>query len=376
MEAEFLSNACCEASKTPAAPHLRSSCGFHLTGDSNYRQHYVRMTTQTEKTNTSSIDLSIILEWENVLLAESERCFRMLRQLRNQLEETPHTVEVLVLFNPEQVDRPMIQQALDDYLRLAEAAVSRHQLRIEEARGSHYYELKNEGAAKARGDVIIFIDSDVIPEDDWLKEISQPFFECPEITVVAGNTYLAYDSILEKAFALAWFFPLREPANSIHSDSTHFFANSVAFRRDVFLKYRFPIMQSGVTRGACADLAHLLASSGIPIWTNTGARASHPPPSDLHHYVTRGLSQGRDKVLPRIAAGQSRLRALVGSLRWSKTQIQNAAPRIIKDRKRVNLALWQAPGALGIIVCYYSLSVGGSCITALSPGYAAKHWQI
>ena len=324
---------------------------------------------------TASIDLSIVLEWENVLLAEADRCSRMLRQLGKQVTETSLKVEVIVLYNPDQVDGGVIERTVHDHLE-SDGALSQGQVRIEQAPGLHYYELKNEGAMRARGSVVVFIDSDIIPEDGWLGEISQPLFDRPEVAVVAGNTYLAFDSVFEKAFALAWFFPLRNDRKEIHAEHAHFYANSVAFRRDIFLKYKFPKMQEGVTRGACVDLAHTLIASGVPIWTNTGAQASHPPPADIHHYVTRGLAQGRDNLSRDVGSGNSRVEALAKSLRWSAAEVKKAVVRMAHERHRVKLALWQTPGALAIISVYYTLAFVGGGITAIAPGYATRRWQI
>ena len=334
------------------------------------------MIEATRRAPPVSVDISVILEWENVLIAESERCFRMLRQLRKQLDATSRTVEVIVLFNPDQIDSSMIERAVGDNLGFAGAGAASWSVRIEEAHGLRYYELKNEGASRAGGEVIVFIDSDIVPEDGWLDEICRPLLERPEVDVVAGHTYLAFDSIFEKAFALAWFFPLREPANTIHSRHTHFYANSVAFRRELFLRHRFPRMQDGVTRGACVDLAQTLVGSGTPIWTNTGARASHPPPADMRHYVTRAMAQGRDNISRRMAPGGSLCKALAAEFRWGAKEVKHAMSRMIHDRQRVNLPLWQTPAALAIIAGYHSLAFIGCCVTLLLPGYAVKRWQI
>src|SRR5262245_9756890 len=248
------------------------------------------------------VELSVVVEWENVLLSEEDRCFQMLRQLRKQLSEIAHTAEVIVLFNPKQIGRPVIESVLRDTLEL-NGSDSSVDLRLEEAEGKHYYSLKNEGAARAHGDIVIFVDSDVMPEDHWLKEISQPFFDHPGVGVVAGHTYLAHQSLREKAFALGWFFPLRNGENTFHSSSPRFFANNVAFRRDIIQQNPFPNMVGGSTRGACTQLARKLTASGISIWTNTAARANHPPPSDLQHYFIRAFAHGRDNILKWNAAG-------------------------------------------------------------------------
>ncbi len=321
------------------------------------------------------IDLSIIVEWENVLLSEDERCFLMLRKLSRQLGGINRRAEVIVLFNPDQMDRAGIETVLQKHFLLEDINDSVN-LRLEEALGRHYYELKNEGAARARGQIVIFIDTDAVPEDNWLKEISQPFFDHPEICVVAGHTYLSHETLFEKAFTLGWFFPLRNPENAIHSNSKGFFANSVAFRRDLFLKYPFPDLPAGLCRGACSQLAQTLVSSGISIWTNTAARSSHPPPTDLRQYVNRALGEGRNNVLLHTGTGRNLFLSLGRSFLWYMKRVVSAGRRMINERQRVNLPFWQTPAAFSIMLCFYSLSICGSCATVLFPRYGRKHWQI
>ena len=321
------------------------------------------------------IDLSIIVEMENVLLSEDERCFLMLRQLREQLAEINRTAEVIVLINPDQTDRDSIETALRKHFGQGnpEALVD---LRLEVAQGSHYYELKNKGAALARGQIVIFIDSDVVPEDNWLKEISQPFFDHSGIDVVAGHTYLPHDSLYEKAFALGWFFPVRDPENRLHSANKKFYANNVAFRREVFLKYLFPSMPTGVRRGACGQIARTLASSGIYIWTNTAARVHHPPPSGLQHYMIRALAHGRDNVLHKTGVGYMLFTAFSKNLLWIIYRVVTMGRRMISERQQVNLRFSKVPAAFTIMMYFYWLAFLGSLAAVLFPDYARKHWQI
>lgn len=61
-------------------------------------------------------------------------------------------------------------------------------LKVLPTTGKRYYELKNYGATHIRSDVLVFLDSDVIPEDGWLEAlleaIKQPGGRC------GGRQYL------------------------------------------------------------------------------------------------------------------------------------------------------------------------------------------
>ena len=321
------------------------------------------------------IDLSVVIEWENVLISEDERCFAMLRQLRKQLSELNQSAEVIVLFNRDQLDRAEIELVLREHFGASDTG-DLPELRLEETWGTRYYELKNEGAARARGQIVVFLDSDVVPEEGWARELTEPFFDRPDVDVVAGHTHVAHGNLHEKAFALGWFFPLRISSKTVHSDGLRFFANNVAFRRDVILKYPFPKIPPGVTRGACGLLARQLTSSGITIWTNTAARADHPPPTDLRHFIIRAMAHGRDIILSETAAGRAFHKALAANVRWSIGRMLLAGLRIPRGHRQVQLALWQAPFAIGLMACFYSLALVGGCVTLISPQFATRHWQI
>jgi hypothetical protein len=323
----------------------------------------------------SQVDISIILEWENVLLSGDDRCTEMLSILRSQLNQIKQSVEIIVLFNAEQIERSQIEPLLQQYL-LSNCDTDTLNLRLEEANGLHYYELKNEGARRAKGEIIVFIDSDVLPEENWLPMISQPFFNDTTIEVVAGETYLSFDNLYEKAFALGWFFPLRNSNSELHANGKGFVANNVAFRRETFLRFSFPKEPEGLTRGACGQLAKSLIDADIDIWTNTAARAQHPPPTGIKHYLVRALADGRDHAMRQLSDNFSVFTILENSFKWSIKRIGNTVHAIKVSRQHVGLSLWQAPAAFVVMAFFYSLSFIGTVLTLLFPKYAKNHWVL
>lgn len=325
--------------------------------------------------DVKSTNVSIVLEWENVLLTEDSRCFRMLRQLRKQLHDVEGRAEIIVLFNSEQIDREGIERALQEHLDL-DGRRSNAELMLVEANGRHYYDLKNEGAARAQGEVVVYIDSDVVPEDYWLKEISRYFFECPDVAVVAGHTYVSHETLPQKAFALGWFFPLRVSVDEFSLKKPKFYANNVAFRRDIIRKYPFPDMPFGVTRGACTKLAQELNAAGVLIWTNTGARVYHPPPANLGHYLTRAFAHGRDNAVRWSEAGSSTREILRWSLGWTVKRIARSARRTMRKHRLVDLPAWQVPAAFSIMLSFYCLALFGSLVAVSVPEYAKRRWRI
>jgi hypothetical protein len=223
---------------------------------------------------------------------------------------------------------------------------------------SRYYELKNRGAAEAAGDIVVFLDSDAIPEPGWLESLLAPFAD-PDIQVVAGHAYIQPDSLYSKAFALWWFFPLRAEPEPLEP-TTHFFANNVAFRRATLLAHPFPSVD-GTSRGACVALAATLGRAGIPIWKTTRAQVAHPAPRGFHHFATRALAQGRD----RIARERGWRATPFGTLARLAGWLGAGIVRTFRGRRAVGLSMIGVPAALALCCAYYGLCCAGEVAALL-----------
>jgi hypothetical protein len=290
--------------------------------------------------------VSIVIEWENVLLSGDSRADRMLSLVIEQANRWPGCREILISATTEQpalAARPAGLRA-DIAWRLLFNP------------GRHYYELKNLGAREAGGDLIVFVDSDVIPEADWLEQLLAPFAD-PATLVSCGRAYIEPSDLYNKAFALFWFFPVRPARSGDHGagasgwpHTRHFFANNIAFRREAALGHPFPA-RDATSRGACLELADGLHREGIPIVLNDRALVAHPPPQPGEHFTLRALAQGRDRYLR--SRGLSR--TILGSCgRW----LHNGARTVVKItwlHDRVNLPWLQVPLAWLIGLTYYSL---------------------
>ena len=292
--------------------------------------------------------LSIIIEWENAGRIGAARARRMLRALRNQLREIGPASgarhEIVLLHDPLKVKR----ETLVESVREAGAGWPAD-INYAAVPGNGYYRQKNAGAALAEGDIIIFLDSDVVPEPGWLAALTGPF-ALPGIDVVCGNTFVAPDSLYSAAMALAWIFPLRSAESGLVR-SRYFYANNVAFRRAVFALHPFP--ETGQFRGQCAFLAEQLIGSGHDIYLSRDARVAHAPPQGLKRFVVRALWGGHDdrirtKLLARRPSGGGRSPA---------RKLGAYVAHIFRDRRRVELGLGGAVVATGIAIVYQGLSL-------------------
>ena len=316
--------------------------------------------------------ISIVVEWENALLSEGGRPAAMLRTVGRQAVELAAKpdahpflaggwpwCELLIVFDPARSDSDDLAALLEHCLAEAEDVLRCRLLSVSD---SGYYSKKNHGARAAAGQIVAFLDSDVVPEPDWLEQILAALKD-PGIQVVAGNTYIEPVGLIGKTFALTWFFPLRNEEGALQR-ARSLFANNLAIRREVCERYPFPEIW-GSSRGACIVLAAQLALADVPVFHNPRARVAHPAPNGFAHVSMRALAQGRDRVLREriygsrmsaswLASGYRLLRHWAGSA-WT----------ICTGFARVGLNPLLIPAAVAVAAYYYLLYWSGETMLQL-----------
>src|SRR4030095_11988374 len=139
------------------------------------------------------VTASVIVEWYNMSHAELGRARRMLAELRAQAASLyasdarapvrlAKPLDLVIVFGNDQQIRQQVQSALGDLAKAGDSLVPRS-LPISDGR---YCQMKNAGAAFSQGEVIIFLDSDVIPEPNWLAEFLEAF-SCSRTFVVGWD---------------------------------------------------------------------------------------------------------------------------------------------------------------------------------------------
>lgn len=318
---------------------------------------------------------TIILEWENAVLSELGRTLRMLETLDVQITQTHGEFELLVLFDPAVVNEHQIHAHVTTQLR---RSASRVRLRLIAAPGQHYYELKNTGAQQAHGNLLIMLDSDVIPEDGWLSTLLDTLDAHPEIDLVGGNTFIDPVGLLGKAFSAGWFYPLREERRELIEPAPFIWANNCAFRKETFLRNPYPCSQHGATRDACFYQHKALRDEGARIALHTGAQCSHPAPNGLHHWFIRALAEGRDHSIRKARTLRGKPGALRRSLRHAARGTWQACSRSLRadTRERMHMTPVEAPLSILMTAMYYGLYVIGATLTCITPQRARNWWQI
>lgn len=300
--------------------------------------------------------VSLVLEWDNVRLAGASRARTMLERL---VEELPANAgappEVLLVHDGRPGDVAEAQRIL---------APTGSDVRVVSAPGCDYYELKNAGSRAGRGELVVFLDCDIVPEPGWLDEMLTPFAD-PAVDVVAGAPYLEPRGLWGKSLALAWVFALREESGDVER-TERLFANSLAFRRETALAFPFPKL-AGTSRASCVALARRLAAENVVVVRNSAARGAHPPPAGLRRAIKRALVHGRDTVVLEAAALGPRASPGAGIRR-----VAEILRSMARNRRRVGLPAVALPLALAIALAYYGFAAVGALAARVAPVWAGR----
>ncbi len=284
---------------------------------------------------------TVIVEWENVRLTGRVRVTSVLRELHGQMlalagrfDAQP---ELIVTYRAEHIREP-------ELLRILHGAASPPtwpcDLRPLAADSStSYYDQKNLGASAAKNGTLVFLDSDVLPQAGWLEAMLEPFCRW-QVSVLAGATSVETASLYGRAMALAWILPAPPDRVGVRPAQAYF-ANNLAFRRALFLRFPFP--ESGAYRGQCAAQLQQLQLAGIPVLEQTEALTLHPPPPGLYGFAERAWYAGTGAYQHRQAddrhAFKSALSAFRADLLVLRARIRTRTP-VLHSSRVDRVAAW------------------------------------
>lgn len=318
--------------------------------------------------------IAIIVEWENALLSEVERAREMFRRLQAQAIEAARThnahFELTLVYDSEAIEREVPAKVLAECIEVQTWPGS---TRLIAAPGLSYYEQKNFGARQTDADIVVFIDSDVVPDESWLGHILEAMRD-PSVQVVSGETYLATDTHLDRIFAAFWLFDTKKPARGVY-EAKNFYANNVAFRGDLIRKSAFPDAET--YRGQCTMLAKHLRSADIRLYRAGSAMVSHPAPAGLAHFAIRAICHGHDIVLSNRRKRFGWIKASpLGALARFLGEVASTPARIIRRRHASINSISGMLTALGFAVAYAFIKLAGEIITFISPKIVRRCFSI
>jgi glycosyltransferase involved in cell wall biosynthesis len=141
---------------------------------------------------------------------------------------------------------------------------------------------RNQGTALGTGDLAVFIDSDCLPETDWLEKMTAPF-EDPAVVGVQGayrcdqTEWVARFSQLE----IEERYSRMKRAQTIDFIGTY----AAAYRRNVFNEQGRFDTRFTMASGEDADFSFRLANQGLRLVFNPEAIVYHKHPPTLGHYL-------------------------------------------------------------------------------------------
>jgi glycosyltransferase involved in cell wall biosynthesis len=299
----------------------------------------------------------------------------MLAQLGRQMAEEARkrdlSAELIVLYDSDAIDPAVPSTAIETQI---DRAAWPGPIKLVPAPGQRYYEQKNKGAKLASGEIVIFLDSDVVPDEGWLEGLLAALDD-PEIGIVGGETYHATDTLHDKLFAAFWTFPTRRPSRGLYRYK-NFYANNFAVRRELFLAHPFP--DAPAYRGQCAALAKSLMLQGTAIYRQGASRVSHPPPEGARTFVARALCQGYDSVYWR---GQRRFGPLldanpIGSLLRFVRELWEVLVRVATRARTIGLEPLGILAAIGMGFAFYALTLAGEVVAFFAPGVIRNYLSV
>lgn len=330
-----------------------------------------------------ALRVSFIVEWANTRLNGVPRAWTLLEILGKQWQQLsqhdyPDSLPIEAVGLLSQVDPraelivvsgdPATAGLASEIRRRVPESIDVH---VVVSEGLEYYPLKNQGAQKATGDFLVFVDSDVWPDDGWMAHLIGSFGRS-DIDVVCGQTYVAPTDVYSRAFALGWTYLPKDESGKLFKPSK-FYANSIAFRSEVFRRTGFP-PAGRRTRGSATLIKDELARIGIPVWANHRASVDHPPPADFRHLAVRAIAHGRDQYMK--LSETRHLAGLVRSQRIAAQRWGQGLYRICRYADRVGLRPWQIPSAMAICSSYYAFFALGGWMTHVNPQAMGTRFRV
>jgi len=142
---------------------------------------------------------------------------------------------------------------------------------------------RNQGAEIARGDIIVFTDSDCVARKDFIEQIYKSFADNPEIAGVMG-AYRTRQRNMVSRFAQAEFENrYRKLARPRYIDFVATYA--AAFRRNIFLELKGFDPGFPVASNEDVEFSYRLAERGYKMVFNPGAIVYHRHPETVYDYL-------------------------------------------------------------------------------------------
>jgi hypothetical protein len=318
-------------------------------------------------TGTALPPVTIVIEWENAIDVEDHWAGGAMAALQSELERVQPRMatkpNVAYLYDQGAVAAATIESVIAAVApRLRELC----ELELVPTPGLTYYKLKNFGAARARTDLVVMLDSDAAPQPGWLENILKPFAD-PEIVAVGGFTVLGHEDLLSKTMALSWIFDLpSERSRTLARNKIH--ANNCAVRADFFRAHPFPDLPA--FKKQCGFWLRDITERGFK-WVRTAdAVTIHAPHPGFKFIAWRAWTAGLDRDFQAFhTVTPTRLGRLAYAFRFLASKVVRAWSRILRKGGEVGLPLWRRPFAMALALGYFELLFVAQLWSALTRSF-------
>ncbi|MBI4786955.1 MAG: glycosyltransferase [Chloroflexi bacterium] len=165
---------------------------------------------------------------------------------------------------------------------------------------------RNLGARRARGDILLFLDADSVPDARWIEAMTAPFGD-PTIVGASGEKRTRQNNLWARLVQLEYDFKYDRLAAHRHIDFVD--SSTAAYRRDVFRDTGG--FDAALMEAEDVELSFRLAERGCKLVLIRDAVTYHHHPESLGHYSKRKFQYARWRAIvyaryPRKAASDQR----------------------------------------------------------------------
>lgn len=265
--------------------------------------------------------IAFILELDNAKGREREETLSFLRNLMKRVSDfrrvRPRCRLAMTIVFDEDTDQDFLaaigticlaEIAKDDFLQLA-------------TNGVPYYSKKMVAALNTEADILVYCDSDCRYEDSWLDALVTPLLE-EQADLTFGATFAQLSpSLIERACAIAWFFPLGTD-DPIYIEKPRFYANNCAITKKTIVSC--PIPRHHGSRSHGGTWIRLIKESGRRTLFVEKATSFHKQYESLWALGKRAWLLGKDSNITR-------------QLNWRRSRLERVRLAFSSSSERLSM---------------------------------------